>query len=199
MSEGVRIPLVEARMAADIALALLGPACERIEVAGSIRREAPDVGDIEVVAVPRRGPQTVDLFGSAVGDAPDYLHDLCNRLRAEGRLAPRLNKLGHESWGRKLKWGYFWPTGPADGRIAIDINACERDQWGATLAIRTGPADFSRRLVTARPAGGYCPPHLHFRDWQVVEKASGEPRPTPEERDVFAVLGLDWIEPRDRR
>lgn len=198
MSTGARIPLAEARVAADIAVALLAPACERIEVAGSIRRGVADIGDLEIVAVPRRGAQAVDLFGSPVGEADDYLHELCNRLRAEGRLAPRLNKLGHESWGRRLKWGLFWPTAPEDGCIAIDVYACEPEQWGATLAIRTGPADFSRRLVTARPAGGYCPPRYHFRDWRVVDRASGTPLPTPEERDVFAALGLDWIEPRDR-
>ena len=31
----------------------LRPACERIEIAGSLRREKAMVGDIEIVAVPR--------------------------------------------------------------------------------------------------------------------------------------------------
>lgn len=35
MSDHPRIPLAEVRVAADIALALLAPACERIAVAGS--------------------------------------------------------------------------------------------------------------------------------------------------------------------
>lgn len=193
-----RIPLAEARIAADIALALLSPACERIAIAGSIRREAPDIGDIEIVAVSRLGTPPADLFGEPVGDPPDALHDLCNRLRDEGRMVPRLNKLGQPSWGRLLKWGLFFPTAPEDGAIPIDVYACRPEQWAATLAIRTGPAEFSHRLVTPKPAGGRCPPQFQFRGWRVVRRSDGEALDTPDEEALFAVLGMSWIEPNAR-
>ncbi len=44
--------------------AQLAPHCERIEIAGSIRRKKPDVGDIEIVAIPK--PYNIGLFESGI-------------------------------------------------------------------------------------------------------------------------------------
>ena len=33
---------------------LLAPFCERIEIAGSTRRKKPEVGDIEIVCIPKQ-------------------------------------------------------------------------------------------------------------------------------------------------
>jgi DNA polymerase/3'-5' exonuclease PolX len=47
---------------------LLSPVCERIEVAGSVRREKAFVGDIEILCAPRVRHETqMDLFGQATG------------------------------------------------------------------------------------------------------------------------------------
>lgn len=43
----------DARVIADRIVEQLSPHCERIEIAGSLRRLAPQVGDIEVVCQPR--------------------------------------------------------------------------------------------------------------------------------------------------
>lgn len=201
MSAGHRIPLAEAREIAAEVVALLSPACERIEVAGSIRREAETCGDVEIVAISKQGEPPLDLFGQPIGDAPDALHDLCERLRVSGRLEKRFNKDGRPSWGRRLKWCYFWPSVAGwkwPEVVALDIYTCAPEQWGATLALRTGDADFSRRLVTSLAAGGYCPSHLQFKGWRVVERDTGAPLETPEEMDVFAALGMGYVEPRDR-
>lgn len=201
MSDNARIPLADARFVAATALEVLAPACERIEIAGSVRRGANTCGDVEVVCIPKLGEPGRDLFGEAIGEPPDELHDLCDALRASGRMIPRLNKLGRESWGRKLKWMFFYPNAGNwkwPEAMALDVYACDAETWGATLAIRTGPADFSHRLVTPKAAGGYCPAPLQFKGWRIVERASGEPLPTPEEADVFEALGMDWIEPGER-
>jgi DNA polymerase/3'-5' exonuclease PolX len=53
MSSKQRIPLARARIIAGEIVDLLTPVCERIEVAGSVRREKATVGDnIEIVCVP---------------------------------------------------------------------------------------------------------------------------------------------------
>ena len=54
-------------LARSIALnvkAQLAPHCSRIEIAGSVRREKPEVGDIEIVAIPH--PYDVGLFASGI-------------------------------------------------------------------------------------------------------------------------------------
>ncbi len=38
---------------------LLAPYCERIEIAGSIRRKKPEVKDIELVAIPKLENQSI--------------------------------------------------------------------------------------------------------------------------------------------
>lgn len=43
---------------------LLTPHCERIEIAGSIRRKKPEVKDIEIVAIPK--PYDTGLFSSGI-------------------------------------------------------------------------------------------------------------------------------------
>ena len=47
------IPLEEARRIAAAIVEKLRPFCERIEVAGSIRRERPMVNDVDIVAFPK--------------------------------------------------------------------------------------------------------------------------------------------------
>jgi len=59
-----RMKLEEAQVIAEKTKALLAPYCERIEIAGSIRRKKPDVGDIELVAIPK--PYNIGLFESGI-------------------------------------------------------------------------------------------------------------------------------------
>lgn len=55
----------KAKAIADRLLAQIGPYCERIEIAGSVRRGKPDVHDIEIVAVPKITEMS-DMFGNIV-------------------------------------------------------------------------------------------------------------------------------------
>ena len=66
MSEKRRWPLADARAVAERWLAMLAPVCERVQIAGSARREKPEVGDIELVYVPRM----VKRFGAMFDDDP---------------------------------------------------------------------------------------------------------------------------------
>ena len=58
-----RYPQGQAMEAALALRSMLASACERIEVAGSLRRKAPEVKDIELVAVPRIATDAVGLWG----------------------------------------------------------------------------------------------------------------------------------------
>ena len=77
-----RMPLAAARLIAGAVMAELAPRCSRCEVAGSIRREKPDIGDVELVAIPL---PKIDLFGATVG-GETLLDSLLDRLCGEGRL-----------------------------------------------------------------------------------------------------------------
>ena len=59
------MPLAQAQGYAEKVLEWLGPFCERIEVAGSIRRRRPEVNDVDIVVIPKVTEQR-DLLGQVV-------------------------------------------------------------------------------------------------------------------------------------
>ena len=54
--------LQDAQAIAREVIAALAPACERIEVAGGVRRHKPDPHDIEIVALPRFREEPLGFF-----------------------------------------------------------------------------------------------------------------------------------------
>lgn len=172
-----RLPLSSAKRLSEAIVAELAPACERIEIAGSIRREKPEVGDIEIVAIPR---VACDLLGQPLASELDPVLDALV-------LAGRLSKI---KGGDKYKQ-YLLKHG-----VKLDLFLTDKDCWGVILAIRTGPADFSKRLVTQKFMGGLLPSYLRVQGGRIWK---GYDALETLERDVFSAAGLEWIEPRDRK
>ncbi len=185
-ANSTRLPLVEARRIAHDLANLLRPACERIAIAGSIRREKADIGDVEIVAIPKIREQYVasaDMFGAPATETMNLLDEMSAGLLLRGIFQKRLNKLGRGAWGIDLKWGVYQG-------FNIDLYSTTADQWACTLAIRTGSAEFSHHLVTPRSQGGFCPSNLEVKGWRVRRRDTHELLETPEEADLFAALGM---------
>lgn len=165
----------------------LRPGCERIDIAGSIRRGKTEVKDIEIVAKPKLA---VDLFGNVDIKAPHHVEVLVDRLVKAGRVEPRLRTDGKT----RIGWGSKYRAILLDGSIPVDLfMVVPPAQWGAALAIRTGPGTYSKELVTKCQARGLkCKGlALHRQDGTVVE--------TPEEEDFFRACGVPWVPPEDRK
>src|SRR5688500_14958650 len=113
----------------------LRPHCVRIEIAGSLRRLANYVSDIEIVCIPKR----VGLMEDPATDA--VLQSLVE--------ADHLRRIKN---GEKYKQFDIPKAG-----CKLDLFLVEAETWGVQFVIRTGPADFSRRLVTQRAKGGLLP------------------------------------------
>ena len=75
--------------------------------------------------------------------------------------------------------------------IKLDCFTANAKNWGYILAIRTGPASFSKRLVTALRKEGHA-----GEDGYVTWR--GKAIATPEELDVFQLAKIPWVEPRLR-
>lgn len=192
----------------------LRPACTRLEVAGSVRREKQDPKDIELVAIPVIEIEPlVDLFDHIVEvSLMDHLEDRLQELlkpaagwtwELDGELprnGPRYKRLRHKALG-----------------ICCDLFLTTERGWGGAMAIRTGPADFSQALVTlARRQGkhvadgylihGHPKPRRQISGFDDREEEYPCPEgescpliiPTLEEADFFAALELPYWDPAAR-
>lgn len=189
----MRRPLEEALIHASAVADLLRDGCARIEIAGSIRRRAPDCKDIEIVCV---AVMQRDLFG---GPGDDILNATVRRRVGAGLLQwrdPKDNVGTPEPKDLRDRRYYALAT-VEDEPWPIDL-FCVRPpaQWGAIMAIRTGPADYSQRLVTVA-----YQKQLKCAEGRLVSLAtatSGDVVDTPEERDFFAAIGVEYVEPGAR-
>jgi DNA polymerase/3'-5' exonuclease PolX len=172
-----RFPLEAATKVANELVELLRPDCERIEIAGSIRRRRPDVGDIELLVLP-------------IDEAPAgyKLHRHLERLMDEGVLSKRLNKKGSTMYGPSNKLLIHNESG-----IPVDIFASTRRNWGMALVVRTGPVDFNKAMMTRFLSLG-----MKGHAYGGVTGRNGEAIHCPEEADVFRLLQWDFIDPWER-
>lgn len=175
----IKLPLIDGMIIARRLRALLAPACERIEIAGSLRRLKPEVGDIELVCIPRRAPNLLGEPGESI------LSGLLVSLLREGVLLP-----AHKN-GEKYKQ-FYWGELPA---LQIDLFITTPEEWGLRFTLSTGPKEFNQRLVLSRQRGGLLPSCYEIRGNRVWFKNT--PLPTSEERDLFALIG-GWVPPEER-
>lgn len=168
-----RIPLEEAQQVAENIVTMLAPACLRIEIAGSIRRQCETVGDIEIVAIPK--PE-LNLFGEPSGSTQIDLW-----FNASGLT---LTKDGP----RYKQW--------AQAGTQVDLFLAEPDNWGYILMLRTGPWQFSRRMVSLRTQGGLRPPEYHCEDGYVWR--DGGMTPVRSEELLFRMWDMEYIAPERR-
>lgn len=189
---GDRFPLREASVIADTLRTLLSPACERIEVAGSIRRRRSDVKDIELVAVPLiEEAAATDLWGTP--GPVDRLMERLAGMAADGVLLPR-DVVVHRANGStetQRRLGQAYQALVFRG-IPVDLFIVRPPaDWGVLFALRTGPGDWNERIVTE------C--QRFFRRVQAGQVLHlGQHVPCPEEADFFRAVGQPWLDPWDR-
>jgi DNA polymerase/3'-5' exonuclease PolX len=180
----------KAHAVAEEVCAQLRPGCLRIEIAGSLRRMKPDVGDIEILYIPimQAAKDPEDLFAM---QSVDCAEDGIRVMVATGILERRLNTLGRETYGPLNKLMLHVASG-----IPIDLFAATEENWFNYLVCRTGPADLNARIATAAQSIGwkwkpYSCGFLELDNGQVARMES--------EEDVFNFVGIPYMEPEARR
>jgi DNA polymerase (family 10) len=77
--------------------------------------------------------------------------------------------------------------------IAVDLRIVEPDQFGNLLQHLTGSKQHNMALRDAAVRKG-----LHVSEYGVLDDATGETHRCPTEQEVYALLGLEYIEPELR-
>lgn len=158
----------------------LAPYCDRIEIAGSIRRERPVCGDVDLVCIPKT-EITRDLLG--VTGARNLLWEFLRAYVASGKAK-------------------FQSGGDQPGKFAIlilpkcqlDVYFATESTWGSILIQRTGSKEHNIWLATrARARGREWKPYEGLYDPEENHMAHFR-----EEQDLYAALGLEMIEPKNR-
>lgn len=175
MSTGQRLTWAEAYDFAKAVADALAPHVEIIKCVGSVRRRRPTVGDIEFLARPRFD---VDLLGErtpVIEPVKKALLELGTWVQG-GERAMRIKDLfGHK-----------------DLRIELYL-VHPPSAWGSQLAIRTGPGDLGKYVVTKMQEYGYRHDAGHA---QRID--TGEVVPTDTEEQFFALAKVECVPPHQR-
>ena len=175
MSVGTRLPWTEACDVAAHVAERLAPAVARLKCVGSVRRRRPTVGDIEFLAEPHFDE---DLLGGRIPIIEPVraaMLELGTWVKGAERMMQVTDLLGRA--GLKLDLYLIHPP----------------SAWGSQLAIRTGPAELGRYVVTfcrrnrIRHLDGYAE-HLDTR----------ERVPTDTEEQFFALADVPCVPPHER-
>lgn len=146
---------------------LFKPFCERIEIAGSIRREKAEPNDIELVAIPKRQ---------------------AGRVRTE--LYDFMQRAGYEF----IKNGDRYKQINLPEGVKLDLFLCNKNNWGNIFLIRTGCWEFSRWMMGFKiNEFGYKASDGCLWNMKTSERLS-----CYEEKEIFKLVEMDYIEPRDR-
>jgi DNA polymerase (family X) len=139
------------------------PASERVELAGSARRMADTVKDLDIIAT---------------------AHDPLALAKALGEieLVETIGRVG-EAGAR----------GMTHIGLAVDLRIVAPDQFGNLLQHFTGSKEHNMALREAAVRKG-----LHVSEYAVKDDATGDEHRCPTEAEVYALLGLAYIEPELR-
>lgn len=174
--------LHDAKLIADEVVRAVLPSCHRAEVAGSIRREKPEVKDIEVVAV-----------------VADY-DQLFSALRRFGRfIKPGVSEI--VDWEPKVGAKYVRML--LHSGVKLDLFVASEDNWGSIFFMRTGSATGK----DGKAWNAFVPQMFHR--WKVVSGGGmmsggmptlpdGTQLPCYEESDFFDLVGVEFIPPSER-
>jgi hypothetical protein len=172
---------------------LIRPACDRLEVGGSIRRGRPTVKDAELIAIP--------LNGSA-NTLHQFLDDLVARGEVEKAVYVDKNGKSSNRWGQKYRGILFQ-------EIKVEIFLATEINWGFQKWLRTGPGDANQyimayliqqraRLRFIDGGGWYSPGGLWHKPkdkWLAADKVQLN---IPDEDTFFALLGMPYLPPNER-
>lgn len=161
----------------------------RVCIAGSLRRMKKEVGDIEIVYIPKieTGPDRRDLFAHCEQNLTD---NSIQRMMDAGILCMRLNVKNTPAWGAKNKLAIH-----LESDIPVDLFATTPTAWDNYLVCRTGSAELNRKICMEAQVRGW---KWHPYGSGFSNDKTGEEVLIKSEQEVFEFVGMKYLEPHER-
>jgi len=195
--------LSDAQELADLLISELSPYCEKISVAGSVRRLRPEVKDIEIVCVAktfvREWDEQADIFSP-------IKH--CTAIERVPEFAEKVKEMGIIEKGNPVNGRYVKLV--HSSRIPVDLFIVQDFDYGRQLCIRTGNYIYSKDVIATQwSRKGWCGTENGLRRKRECRKISGKwvceaitptvPPPFETEESFYEFLGIKWLEPSKRK
>lgn len=164
-----RYPLEAAKVWAREAIDAVGPYSPMLAVAGSIRRQRDDIGDVDLVVL------------DYTSQNPWQKHE----------IGLALAKLGYVQTKNGDKIASF--THPS--RCPLDLYYATPETWGITLLVRTGSAAHN---VFLADHGAHRLPSRRLKVSRGIVNTADIVVASRTEEECFAALGLRYVEPWER-
>jgi DNA polymerase/3'-5' exonuclease PolX len=194
MSTIAPVPAAEAKQVARDFVDVLHDVCERLVVAGSLRRRKPYVKDVEILFVPKFSSAAQvrsDFFIAPPAPAPVNLAERTIQTLLDARLiAPRPNVNGINAWGPTNKLAVHVPSG-----MRVDLFTATPENFFNYLVCRTGGERNNVEICEAANRKGWKwnPYGSGFTSLTTIAKHI-----VTSERDVFDFVGIPYCQPWER-
>jgi DNA polymerase/3'-5' exonuclease PolX len=192
----MRFPLAWAKTVAEEIRARLAPHCEKIEIAGSIRRGRANVGDIDLVAIPKLAGGGALFAGAVQLTDTDFWQEV---KRIAGVFDCQGEKIIRFAWPSYVPWA----TGGGP-KIGVDLYMATAETWATLLLIRTGSKEHNiwlaqkfraQRMKLCADGSGIEQEGPSDPRTQISKPVTIQVR---EEARIFQALGLELIAPKNR-
>lgn len=163
-----RFPFEQAKELADYVKGLLLPVVDKIEVCGSLRRKAPTIKDIDIVACANDRQAAFNTFV---------------------KLGSIIN-VGEKKSSIRVNYSSI--------TMQVDLWVVDSWHWGAALNYATGSKDHNISIRNLAKSRGLLVNEYGIFPAEVADYNKQTQLGGREETDIYRVLGLDYVEPENR-
>lgn len=139
MTDTAQYTYGKANKAASYIIQLLQPHCQRIHLAGSLRRMRPQVKDIEIVCIPKKEVKQSGLFSDIKEEITDR-----NFIEALATITDAIIRGSAEGRYMQIK-----TNSKLCPDIYLDLFMPQPEDYYRIYAIRTGSAAYAQKVIAA--------------------------------------------------
>ena len=186
--EKQKYPIAQVLPVADKVLSQLEPYCEKLCIAGSVRRKKAFVGDIEILAIPKF--ETLVPYGELFGNIENLLELKVQEFIEAGIFKLRVKSNGTTTNGHAVKL-----LVDTKSNIPVDIFITTKENWYSALVCRTGGKLNNEEIAGRAKKTGY---RWKMSGCGFEHAITKQMTRMDSEEAIFNFVGLPYLPPEER-